>query len=101
MLEDPLDGDPQDIVSGRQEGAERDQDERPTTGGQPVDDGPPGRIEVGGIRRGLLLHLALGTRIPAPLGSARTWLETTNAAVTSLVLALIGALLLADGAIAL
>ncbi|GAA4989612.1 hypothetical protein [Kitasatospora paranensis] len=38
------------------------------------------------------------TRILAPLGSARTWLETHNAAVTSLVLAVIGALLLADGA---
>lgn len=58
-------------------------------------------IAISTVALPLLLHLALGTRILAPLGSARTWLETHNAAVTSLVLALIGALLIADGATAI
>lgn len=46
----------------------------------------------------LLLHIAAGERILGPLGRARTWLETHNSTVTALILALIGILLITDGA---
>lgn len=49
----------------------------------------------------LLLHIAAGERVLAPLGRVRTWLETHNSTVTALVLAVIGALLIAEGATAL
>ncbi|WP_331743308.1 GAP family protein [Kitasatospora sp. NBC_01300] len=45
----------------------------------------------------LLLHIVAGERVLAPLGRARRWLETHNSAVTALVLAVIGVLLVVDG----
>ena len=45
----------------------------------------------------LLLHLVTGNRILTPLGRARTWLETHNATITAVVLAVIGTLLVIEG----
>ncbi|WP_053645527.1 GAP family protein [Streptomyces sp. XY431] len=45
----------------------------------------------------LLLHLAAGERVLVPLGRVRTWLELHNGAVTAVVLAVIGVLLVLDG----
>lgn len=49
----------------------------------------------------LVLRLAVGEGVLTPLGRARTWLETHNATVTALVLALIGVLLLIEGVVGL
>ncbi|MGW3360965.1 GAP family protein [Streptomyces bungoensis] len=49
----------------------------------------------------LLLYLAAGERVLAPLGKAKTWLETHNSSVTALILTVIGALLVIEGATAL
>ncbi|MFF3002126.1 GAP family protein [Kitasatospora sp. NPDC057940] len=46
----------------------------------------------------LLLHIARGEQVLTPLGRARTWLETHNSTVTAVVLAVIGVLLVIDGA---
>ncbi|MGW2919316.1 GAP family protein [Streptomyces angustmyceticus] len=46
----------------------------------------------------LLLHVAAGERVLVPLGKVRAWLETRNSTVTALVLAVIGMLLLIEGA---
>nr|BEK70661.1 hypothetical protein KPHV_78880 [Kitasatospora purpeofusca] len=45
----------------------------------------------------LLLHLVAGERVLTPLGRARSWLELHNSAVTAVVLAVIGVLLVLDG----
>ncbi|MFD8700823.1 GAP family protein [Kitasatospora purpeofusca] len=45
----------------------------------------------------LLLHLVAGERVLVPLGRARRWLELHNSAVTAVVLAVIGVLLVLDG----
>ncbi|MFE6751764.1 GAP family protein [Kitasatospora purpeofusca] len=45
----------------------------------------------------LLLHLVAGERVLTPLGRARRWLERHNSAVTAVVLAVIGVLLVLDG----
>ncbi|MFJ4670718.1 GAP family protein [Kitasatospora purpeofusca] len=45
----------------------------------------------------LLLHLVAGERVLTPLGRARRWLELHNRAVTAVVLAVIGVLLVLDG----
>ncbi|MCD0484527.1 GAP family protein [Streptacidiphilus sp. ASG 303] len=49
----------------------------------------------------LLLHTLVGDRVLGPLGRAKDWLETHNAAVTALVLAVVGAVLTAEGLAAL
>ncbi|WP_377270145.1 GAP family protein [Peterkaempfera sp. SMS 1(5)a] len=46
----------------------------------------------------LLLHVVAGARVLTPLGRAKDWLATHNAAVTALVVLAIGALLIAEGA---
>ncbi|MFE3882244.1 GAP family protein [Streptomyces lydicus] len=46
----------------------------------------------------LLLHVVAGERILIPLGKVRAWLERHNSTVTALVLAVIGVLLLIEGA---
>ncbi|MGW6734100.1 GAP family protein [Streptomyces sp. NPDC055013] len=46
----------------------------------------------------LLLHVVLGERVLTVLDRARTWLETYNSTVTALVLAVIGVLLVTEGA---
>ncbi|MFJ3216511.1 GAP family protein [Kitasatospora sp. NPDC086801] len=55
-------------------------------------------IAVSTVALPLLLHLAGGERVLTPLGRARTWLETHNSTVTALVLAVIGVLLVIEGA---
>ncbi|MFF7587982.1 GAP family protein [Kitasatospora purpeofusca] len=45
----------------------------------------------------LLLHLVAGERVLVPLGRARRWLELHHSAVTAVVLAVIGVLLVLDG----
>ncbi|MFF4324164.1 GAP family protein [Streptomyces sp. NPDC001568] len=55
-------------------------------------------IAVSTVALPLLSHLVLGERVLAPLGRARTWLETHNSAVTAVVLAVIGVLLTVEGA---
>ncbi|MFD3873166.1 GAP family protein [Streptomyces sp. NPDC058623] len=54
-------------------------------------------IAVSTVALPLLSHVVLGERVLAPLGRARTWLETHNAAVTAVVLAVIGVLLTVEG----
>ncbi|MGW1614365.1 GAP family protein [Streptomyces sp. NPDC002285] len=46
----------------------------------------------------LLLHVVWGERVLTALDRARTWLETYNSTVTALVLAVIGVLLVTEGA---
>ncbi|MFF3016637.1 GAP family protein [Streptomyces sp. NPDC057939] len=55
-------------------------------------------IAVATVALPLLLHVVLGERALAPLGRTRTWLETHNAAVTAVVMAVIGVLLIVEGA---
>ncbi|MFJ8032214.1 hypothetical protein [Streptomyces sp. NPDC096032] len=49
----------------------------------------------------LVLRLVVGEGVLTPLGRARIWLETHDATVTALVLALIGVLLLVEGVVGL